>query len=105
MRSTSTSNHNRKLRLRDVIEREGKSERTIARDVERGHLPAPHYDETGHRFWYEHDLDANDRRVEALKLGPKHRPPPPAPKRRKPKPRIVAPSRRKRQAEHAESVP
>ena len=63
------SKHNRKLRLRDVITREGKSERTIARDVERGHLPAPHYDETGHRWWFEWELDANDKRIMSLGLG------------------------------------
>ena len=64
-----------KLRIRAVVEREGKSARTIARDIEMGRFPPPHYDEAGVRFWWGAELDANDRRVEALRLGPKIRPP------------------------------
>jgi len=57
--------------------REGKSERTIARDIERGRFPVPFYDENGTRFWWERQLDANDKRIAALRLGPKTRPPAP----------------------------
>jgi hypothetical protein len=71
----------RKLRIKDVRAREARSDRQIARDIADGRFPAPHYDEAGQRFWWAHELDANDRRVEALKLGPKVRPPLPATKR------------------------
>lgn len=75
----------RKLWLADVIRREGTSESDIARGVRDKRYPKPHYNETGRRFWFEYEWDANDRRLVALKLGPRHRPPPPTPKRRKAK--------------------
>lgn len=101
----------RKLWLADVIDRENTSESDIGRGIKSKRCPAPKYSETGRRFWFEWQWDENDRRVAALNLGPKVRPPPTTPStqrkavaaRRKQKPRIVAPSRRKRQAEHAET--
>ena len=84
----------RKLRLRDVMAREGKSERTIARDIERNRCPKPHYDEAGIRWWWESEWDANDRRLAALNLGPKHRPPAPTNRKRRNKLREVARVRR-----------
>ena len=65
-------------------------------------MPPPHYDEAGIRFWFEHELDANDRRIAALNLGPKTRPPAPTPITQR---KAIASRRNRQQAktEHAET--
>ena len=93
---------NRKLWLADVIRREGTSESDIARGIKSHRYPKPHYSETGRRFWWEWEWDANDKRIAALKLGPKIRPPAPTLITQR---KAIASRRNRQQAktEHAET--
>jgi hypothetical protein len=55
--------HDRRLTKRQLAQRRGKSTRTVDRDVERGILPAPQF-ENGRAYWWLSALQRHERERE-----------------------------------------